>query len=67
MFAKLDNPRFMADIRPLLAVRFAMEFTDQVILTHFVDVLRRLIALIPGEPWAATKEQLDRHGIARGT
>ena len=66
MFAKLNNPRFMADIRPLLAANFAVQFTDQVILRHFAEVLRRLITLIPGEPWAETKERLERHGIAPG-
>lgn len=64
MFAKLDNPRFMADIKPLLAANFAMQLTDQVILGHFAEVLHRLIALIPGEPWAATKDRLARHGLA---
>jgi predicted nucleotidyltransferase component of viral defense system len=63
MFAKLDNPRFMADIRPLLAANFSSQFTDQVILGHFAEVLRRLIALLQGEPWAKTDEQLERHKI----
>jgi predicted nucleotidyltransferase component of viral defense system len=67
MFAKLANPRFMADIRPLLAANFAMQFTDQVILRHFVEILHRLIGLMPGEPWAGTKEQPAWHGIAQGS
>jgi len=63
MFAKLANPRFMADIRPLLAAGFALQFTDGVILEHFAQVLRRLIALIPGEPWTETEVHLERHNI----
>jgi hypothetical protein len=44
MLAKLDHPRFMADIRPLLPADISLRSTDQVILEHFVQVLRCLIA-----------------------
>ncbi len=63
MFAKLDNPRFMTDIRPLLPVDIALRLTDQVIMEHFAQVFRRLVSLIPGEPWAGAKERLQRHGF----
>ncbi|MDP9013806.1 MAG: nucleotidyl transferase AbiEii/AbiGii toxin family protein [Pseudomonadota bacterium] len=48
MFAKLDDPRFMTDIRPLLPVDIALRLTDQVIMEHFAQVFRRLVSLIPG-------------------
>jgi hypothetical protein len=63
MFAKLAAPRFLADIRPLLAPEEAARLTDDVILRAFAAVFDRLIAAMPGEPWAKTAEKRHRFGL----
>ena len=60
MFAKLDNPRFMNDIKPLLATSFAAKLTDETILNYHDQVMRRLIALLPGDSWAGADERRSR-------
>ncbi len=64
MLAKLRNPYFAADIRPLLAADRAKALSDDAIKVAFGKVLHRLVALLPGEPWAETRARLSHHGIA---
>ncbi len=66
MFAKLVNPRFVADIRPLLTPAEAERLTDEAIRGAFADVFTRLIAGLPGEAWARTAEMAERFGVELG-
>src|SRR5439155_5794569 len=56
MLAKLINPGFLADIRPLLAAEEAKRLTDDMIHKSFVKVFSLYIAMIAGEPWARSEE-----------
>lgn len=63
MFAKLNNPGFLTDLRPLLAAEQAARLTDDSVKEAFAKILSSLIALIPGEIWARTGEMAKRFGI----
>lgn len=65
MFAKLVNPGFLADIRPLLAAAEAQRLTNDVIQKSFVKVFSRYVALIPGNPWARSEEMKAHFGITQ--
>jgi predicted nucleotidyltransferase component of viral defense system len=56
MFAKLDNPNFLADVRPLLAAEEAKKFDDDAARAAFVAVFQNFIKRIPGKTWKRTKE-----------
>lgn len=60
MFAKLKNPGFLADIRPLLAPTAAERLTDKTMKVAFADVFTGLVAQLPGNPWARTDEMTER-------
>jgi predicted nucleotidyltransferase component of viral defense system len=64
MFVKLNNPRFLTDLRPLLAAEQAAQLTDDSVKQAFVKVFSSLITLIPGESWARTGEMAERFGIS---
>jgi predicted nucleotidyltransferase component of viral defense system len=64
MFAKLGNPRFLTDLRPLLAPREAAQLTDEWVTEAFAKVFSRLVGLIPGERWARSEEMRTRFGVA---
>lgn len=66
MFAKLANPTFLADIRPLLSAEEAQALTDEAIRKGFGAVFRRIIAALPGEPWARTPEMAKRFDVDIG-
>ncbi len=63
MFAKLAAPRFMTDIRPLLAADEAAKLTDDATRSAFAIVFDRLITAMPGAPWAKTPEMKEKFGI----
>jgi len=63
MFAKLAAPRFMTDIRPLLAPEEAAKLTDDAIRSAFTIVFNRLITAMPGEPWAKTADMKGKFGM----
>lgn len=63
MFAKLANPRFLGDIRPLLSVEEADKLTDEGVKQAFRMVFRTLISAIPGDEWARTPENLAQYEI----
>ena len=63
MFAKLANPGFVADIRPLLALAEAERLTDETINESFADVFEGLIVRLPGNGWARTDEMIERFGL----
>lgn len=64
MFAKLNNPGFLADIRPLLAPSEAERHTDDTMRESFEDVFTHFVARLPGNPWARTEEMAQRFGLA---
>jgi predicted nucleotidyltransferase component of viral defense system len=63
MFAKLTNPGFLADMRPLLASAEAARLTDDAIKAAFVRVFYRFVGLIPGDPWVHSDEMKERFGV----
>lgn len=60
MFAKLAAPRFLTDIRPLLAPDTAESWTDQAVREAFIAVFRKLVAFMPGASWTKTPEKLKQ-------
>ncbi len=60
MFAKLNNPGFLADIRPLLAPTEAERLTEETMKAAFADIFTGLVARLPGNPWARTDEMTER-------
>lgn len=60
MFAKLSNPSFLTDIRPLLSPDQAERLTDESLNIAFSNVLTRLITQLPGDQWARTVEMTER-------
>jgi hypothetical protein len=63
MFAKLNNPGFLADLRPLLAATEAAKLTDGAMKAAFVKVFSRFVTLLPGDPWARSEEMKERFEI----
>ncbi|MYA96671.1 MAG: nucleotidyl transferase AbiEii/AbiGii toxin family protein [Nitrospinae bacterium] len=63
MFAKLANPAFLTDMRPLVSVEHAGKLDEDSTKEAFRQVLRELVDLIPGENWAQTPKMLDRFAI----
>jgi hypothetical protein len=63
MFAKLINPRFLADMRPLLAAAQAERLTEDVMKAEFSRVFFGLIVLLPGDPWVRTEDMKERFGV----
>lgn len=63
MFAKLNNPRFLADLRPVLAAAEAAKLTEAAMKAAFVNVFSRLVVLVPGDPWARSEEMKERFEI----
>ena len=63
MFAKLANPAFLTDMRPLVSAERAENLDEDSTKEAFRRVLRELIDLIPGENWAQTPKMLDRFAI----
>jgi hypothetical protein len=63
MFAKLNNPGFLADMRPLLAAAEAERLTDEAMKAAFTEVFSRFVTLIPGDTWARSEEMKERFEI----
>lgn len=59
MFAKLNNPGFLADIRPLLAPVEAERLTDDTMKAAFLSVFTGLVEQLPGNPWVRTDEMTE--------
>ena len=64
MFAKLANPRFLLDLRPLLPVAQAEALTEETSADSFRRVFTMLIDRLPGEPWGRTQAIKQRFGIS---
>lgn len=63
MFAKLTNPRFLTDMRPLLPAEQALLLTDDSTKVAFAKVFTQIVDLIPGDPWLRVNEMNERFGI----
>jgi predicted nucleotidyltransferase component of viral defense system len=63
MFAKLANPRFLIDMRPLLPAVEAERLTEAATTSAFVSVFTKIVDWIPGDPWARADEMIKRFGL----
>ncbi|PWE77163.1 hypothetical protein XF30_10610 [Bradyrhizobium sp. SUTN9-2] len=54
MWAKLEDPSFLADVRPLLAADDAEDFDAEAERAAFVTVFNEFVKRIPGHAWAET-------------
>ncbi len=63
MFAKLNNPGFLADMRPLLAAAQAEGLTNETMMAAFSKVFSEFVVLLPGEPWARSEEMKERFQV----
>jgi len=64
MFAKLSDPGFLLDVKPLLAPDEADKLTDESMKTTFSDVFKCLVAELPGKQWVRTDEMISRFGLS---
>ncbi len=64
MWAKLESPGFLSDIRPLLSADVAEELTDDAVMIAFARVMTELVSLIPGKPWARSSVMAERFGVS---
>ena len=64
MFAKLANPRFLLDLRPLLPVAQAEALTEDATADSFCRVFTMLIDRLPGEPWGRMQAMKERFEIS---
>ena len=64
MFAKLANPRFLLDLRPLLPTAQAEALTEVATADAFNRVFTILIDRLPGEPWGKAQEAKEHFGLS---
>lgn len=64
MFAKLANPRFLRDMRPLLPAAGAEALTEVSATESFRSVFTIHVDRLPGEPWSRTPVMKERFGIS---
>jgi predicted nucleotidyltransferase component of viral defense system len=63
MFNKLKSHGFLTDLVPLLSVAEAQSLTKEKAMKAFGRVFSELVVLLPGEPWARTKEMKRTFGM----
>lgn len=63
MFAKLERPDFLADVRPLLTADEAERFDDAAATAAFTAVFDRIIRQIPGKSWANTLDKIKEFSL----
>jgi len=63
MFAKLDDPSFLADVRPLLSADEVEKFDDDAVNAAFSMVFSEFIKRIPGHAWADTPAMAAKYGM----
>ena len=63
MFAKLNNPGFLADMRPLLAAAQAEGLTRETTKAAFSKVFSQFVVLLPGAPWARCEDMKQRFQV----
>jgi predicted nucleotidyltransferase component of viral defense system len=63
MFAKLAEPSFLTDVRPLLAAEEAIKLDAAAAHAAFGLVFQNFIKRIPGDRWKKTKEMAEQFGM----
>lgn len=63
MLAKLANPRFLLDMRPLLPAARMADLTEEATADAFRRVFTAFVDRLPGNPWAKTSEMKEKLGI----
>lgn len=63
VFAKMTQPTYLSDTRPLLSPDEAEALDDEATRGAFARLLTEFIAHFPGEPWARSAELADQFGI----
>ncbi|MFS8037568.1 nucleotidyl transferase AbiEii/AbiGii toxin family protein [Xanthobacter sp. AM11] len=63
MFAKLVNPRFLLDMRPLLPAGVAAQLDEADAARSFRDVFTSFVDRLPGEAWSRTPDMKERFDI----
>jgi len=63
MFAKLENPAFLTDLRPLLPAQEAARLNEAATHQAFARVFAGFVVRLPGEPWARTESTKARVGL----
>ena len=63
VFAKMTQPTFLSDTRPLLSPNQANALDVEATRDAFACLLAEFIAHFPGEPWAQSAELAEQHGI----
>ena len=63
MFAKLANPAFLTDMRPLLPADQTEKLNEASTKAAFAKVFTHFIVRIPGESWAKTEAMKQRFGL----
>ncbi|HTO63448.1 MAG TPA: nucleotidyl transferase AbiEii/AbiGii toxin family protein [Bradyrhizobium sp.] len=63
MFKKLEDPSFLADVRPLLSADEAEKFDDAAARAAFETVFTEFIKRLPGHAWADTPATAKRLGV----
>lgn len=64
MLAKFARGNLLLDLRPLLSADSAAMITDETTGDAVRLIFEKLIAKIPGEPWARTPDAKEKLGIA---
>ena len=64
MFAKVANPRFLLDVRPLLPAAQVEALTEEWAAESFRRVFVILVDRLPGEPWGRTPAMKERFGMS---
>ena len=63
MWEKLDEPSFLADVRPLLSAEKAEKFDENAERAAFATVFANFIKKIPGHAWAETPAMATKCGM----
>ncbi len=64
MFAKLTNPRFLLDVRPLLSAEQVEALTEEPTADMLRRVFTTLVGRPPSEPWGRMPAMNERFGIS---
>ena len=64
MWAKLENPGLLSDIKPLLSADAAEELADDAVVIALARVMADLVSLMPGNPWARSPEMAEEFGVS---
>ncbi|WP_265519287.1 nucleotidyl transferase AbiEii/AbiGii toxin family protein [Nitratireductor luteus] len=64
MFAKLANPHFLLDMRPLLPAAQVEALTEGSTAESFRRVFTTFVDRLPGEPWAKMPAMKERFGLS---